>query len=121
MYRSRNLPILLAGLLFAQTLVVGWQHRHLDSHDVVGGHDIASIHAPCEHSHHHPHDSAPRLPVDEHDCSICHHLALAAILVVPCDANACGEAVVSICQYEPALDSREVSGLYRPRSPPASA
>ena len=130
MIRTSFLPILLTAAMIAQTVIVGWGHSHAHLGD--GSHGDLNI---AGHSHHHhaasghhhvhfhvhaarEHSSLPNQPADQENCSICRHLALAAIVAFELEALSVGDAPEAVQERESALVPTITVGLYRPRSPP---
>jgi hypothetical protein len=119
MSRNRFLPILLAAALVAQVVIAGWGHSH--AHVANSSHGHAGV---AGHSHHHDsqrsheHQPLPNQPTDKDDCSVCRHLALAAILTLELESLAIGDAVEPAQHGESRLVSTTAMGLHRPRSPP---
>ncbi|MEO8498191.1 MAG: hypothetical protein ABI614_24260 [Planctomycetota bacterium] len=122
----RFLPILLTVVLIAQAVIAGWGHSH--THVVDGSHGHVAF---AGHSHHQAtvggqfhihhsqqHSPLPSLPADQDDCSVCRHLALAAILTLDLEALPSGDVVASVPDAESSLVSTIAVGLHRPRSPP---
>ncbi|MBC8351154.1 MAG: hypothetical protein H8E66_04160 [Planctomycetes bacterium] len=119
MSRNRFVPILLVAALFAQAVVAGWGRSH--AHVATGSHGHVGV---VGHSHHHDaklsheHPPLPDQPTDKDDCSVCRHLALAAILTLELESLAIGDAVELAQHGESLLVSTTAIGLHRPRSPP---
>ena len=119
MSRNRFLPILLAAAMVAQAVIAGWGHSH--AHVAHGSH----VHADAAgHLHHHDahgsheHLPPPNQPTDKDDCSICRHLALAAVLTLELESVAIGDAAEPARYSESRPVSTPVIGLHRGRSPP---
>jgi len=127
MSRSPFLTILLAAALVAQAVIVNWGHSH--EHVAAGAHvhlgDVGSWHhhhASGVQSHagsSHEHPPLPNRPTDKDDCSVCRHLALAAILTFDLEATAIGDAAERVRDGESSLVPTIAIGLRRPRSPPS--
>lgn len=125
MSRSPLLPILLAAALVAQSVIVGWGHSHTDQCAGWGLSPVSHSHhadASDWHQHHsrtsHEHPPLPNQPSDQDDCSVCRHLALAAILTLDLEALAIGDSAEPVKDRDSILASTIAIGLRRPRSPP---
>ena len=126
MNRNRFLSILLTAVIFAQSVIAGWGHSH--AHIASGSHSHADVGAHPHHNHdagehRHVHDShehqpLPNCPIDKEDCSVCRHLALAAILLLDLESLTIGDATELAPDRTYFLVSANAVGLYRPRAPP---
>jgi hypothetical protein len=119
MSRHPSLPILLTAALIAQSVIAGWGHSHV--HVAEGQHSHSGV---ASHSHHHhgvnanEHPAVPDRPVHSDDCTVCRHLALAAILTLDLQAILIGDVAESVQSVELSPVSTVAIGLRRPRSPP---
>jgi hypothetical protein len=119
MSRHPSLPIILIAALIAQSVIAGWGHSHVHVAEAPHSH-------PCvvSHSHHHhgvnanEHPAVPNRPVHTDDCTVCRHLALAAILTLDLQAMSIGDVTESVQGVELSPVSTIAIGLRRPRSPP---
>ena len=132
MSRNRFLPILLVAALVAQVVIAGWGHSHSHPCGTLGhAPELHTQHGLAGHSHHqhsagelhhfgdsHQHSPLPHQPSDKDDCSICRHLALAAILTLDLEPLAVGDSAEPVKDRESILASTIAIGLRRPRSPP---
>ncbi|MEX0818706.1 MAG: hypothetical protein WD070_03905 [Pirellulaceae bacterium] len=124
MHRNQFLPILLSAAMVAQAVIAGWGHTHAhvggDAHGNVGAagylHHDHTVGEPAHQSH--EHSPLPHHPADEEDCSVCRHLALAAILTLDLEASAIGDATEALRAGKSLPVSTIAVGLRRPRSPP---
>lgn len=128
MSHTRFLPILLTAVMIAQSVIVEWGHSHVHVADALHSdlsvavhahhHHLASdrYHVHLHHSHEHP--PLPNQPTDKEDCSICRHLALAAIVTLDLEAVAIGDAAEAVQEHKSSFVSTIAVGLRRPRSPP---
>lgn len=119
MSRNPYLSILLTAALIAQSVIAGWGHSH--AHVASGSHSHPDV---ASHAHHHhgvnanEHPAIPNRPVHSDDCTVCRHLALAAILTLELQANSSGDVVEFLQSGEFSPVSTLAIGLRRPRSPP---
>lgn len=132
MRHNRLLSLLLTAALIAQTVIAGWGHSHAHLSDNLRNHshDVAS------HSHHHhpgvrghyhanshdtshQHPSLPSEPASGDDCTVCRHLALAAIFTLDHESVSVEQACEAVHVATPLLLSITAVGLRRPRGPPA--
>ncbi|MCA9122997.1 MAG: hypothetical protein H6822_02905 [Planctomycetaceae bacterium] len=126
---NRYISVLLATTMVAQSVIAGWGHSH--AHTASGSdddlRDTASHghhHAVMEGEHGHAHDGShehphvPDGPDKSDDCTICRHLALAAIFALDLEDGSVEQACEAAHTVSPLLLSITAVGLHRPRSPP---
>lgn len=125
MYRNRYISLLLIAGMLAPSVISGWGHSHAHSalgsgHQLVRGgchhhHALEGLQQPLESQEHEP---LSNYPVDKDDCSVCRHLALAAILTFDLTLLVHGDVVEFVEDRESFVFSHAAASLYRPRAPP---
>jgi hypothetical protein len=119
MNRKSLISILLTTAMIAQVVVAGWGHSHVHLADDQTNHTHLQQHEREGHGHDNKQSPQPTSPTDKEGCSICWHLATAAIVSLQLELPTCGDAVKVVQPYNDLLSSTFPIGLYRPRSPPA--
>ncbi len=124
MRRNRFLPIIMIAALLAQAVIAGLGHSHVHLTDGTQAHGAGANHYHHHAAHFHspvePSDGAPTLPhsPSDDDCSICRHLALAAVLTLDLEPSANEVVVEPIAERESRFYAPNRIGLLRSRAPP---